>query len=115
MCIPPGTEVLHVITTGRTMNQAHVAVQRPAPPPPRDLGPKVKRASPGPTAQLKISTRRPAPRNSLWGDLRPAPTLDPCPGHAPAPGPGLDASLEVIKLSVLPKLYLYLRMFLFSF
>lgn len=59
------TEVLHVSTTGHTMNQVHVAAQRPAPPHPLDLGPKVKRASPGPTAQPKISTRRPAPRNSL--------------------------------------------------
>lgn len=96
MFIPPGTEVLHVNTTGHTMNQAHVAAQHPAPPP--DLGPKVKRASPGPTAPPKTSTRHPAPRNSLWGDLRPAPTPDPCPGHALAPGPGQDASLEVTKL-----------------
>lgn len=58
------TEVLLVITTGHTMSQAHVAAQRPAPPHPPDLGPKVKRASPGPTAQPKISTRHPAPRNN---------------------------------------------------
>ncbi len=76
------------------MNQAHVAALRPAPLHPPDPGPKAKRASPGLTAQLKTSTQPPAPRNSLWEDLHLAPTLDPCPGHALAPGPGLDASLE---------------------
>lgn len=76
------------------MNRAHAAALRPTPLHPPDPGPKVKRASPGPTAQLKTSMQTPAPRNSLWEDLHPAPTLDPCPGHALAPGLGLDASLE---------------------
>lgn len=114
MIIPSGTEVLPVTTRGHTMNQAHVAAPRPAPLHPPDPGPKVKRASPGPTARLKTSTRPPAPRNSLWDDLHPAPTLDPCPGHALAPGPGLDASPEDTDRSS-KALLICLRMFLFSF
>lgn len=90
------TEALPVTTRGHTMKQAHAATPHPAPLPRQDPGPKLKRASPGPTAQPKTSTQRPlAPRNSLLDDLHPAPTPDPCPGHALAPGPGLDASLEV--------------------
>lgn len=89
------TEVLPVNTRGHTMNQAHVAALHPALLLPPEPGPKVKRARPGPTARLKTSTQPPAHRNSLWDGLHPAPTLDPCPGHALAPGPGLDASLEV--------------------
>lgn len=95
MSIPPGTEVLLVITTEHTMNQAHVAAPRPTRPHPPDPGQKAKRASQGPTAQLKSSTQPPAPRNSLWDDLNPAPTLDPCPVRVLALGPGLDASPEV--------------------
>lgn len=85
-----------MITTEHTMSLARVAALHLAPLHPPDPGPKAKRASPGPTAQLKISTQPPAHRNSLWDDHHPAPTLDPCLGHALAPGHGLDASLEVI-------------------
>lgn len=81
-------------TRGHNTRQAHVAALRPARLHPPDPGPKVKRASPSPTARLQTSTRPPAPRNRPWADLHPAPTLDPCPGHALAPDPGLDASLE---------------------
>lgn len=89
------TEVLPVTTRRHTMTKAHVVAPCPAPLHLPDPGPKVKRASPGLTAQLKTSTQLPAPRKSLWDDLPPGPTLDPCPGHALAPGPGLDANLEV--------------------
>lgn len=78
-------------TREHAMNQAQVAALAPLHPP--DPAPGVKRANPGPTAQLKTSTLPPAPRNGLWDDLRPAPTLDPCRGHALGPGPGLDGSL----------------------
>lgn len=88
------TEVLLVSTTGHTMQQAHVATLRPAPLHPPDPCPKVKRASPDPTARLRTSTQPPAPTNSPVDDPRHAPTLDPCPGHALAPGRGLDASPE---------------------
>lgn len=112
MTILPGTEVLPVTTRGHTMNQAHVATLHRTPLHPPDPGLKVKRASPGPTAQRKTSTQPPAPRNSLWDDHLPAPTPDPCPGRALAPGPGPDASLEdtdclFLQLSI----NLYSRMF----
>lgn len=94
MIILPGTEVLLVSTTGHTMQQAHVATLRPAPLHPPDPCPKVKRASPDPTARRRTSTQPPAPTNSPVDDPRHAPTLDPCPGHALAPGRGLDASPE---------------------
>lgn len=111
-----GTEVLPVIITEHTMNQGHVATLHPAPLRPPDPGPKAKRASPGPTAPLKISTQLLAPRNSQWGDLHPAPTLDPCLGHALAPGPGLAASLEVTDCLVFQSpVFFSLRMFLFGF
>lgn len=87
-------EVPRVTTRGLTMNQAHVAALRHTPLHHPDPGPKAKRASPGLTAQLRTSTQPPAPRNSLWEGLHLAPTLGPCPGHALAPGPGLDVSLE---------------------
>ena len=103
-----------MITTEHTMNQAHVAAPCPPLLHPPDPGPKAKRASPGPTAQLKISNQPLAPRNSLWDDLNPAPTLDPCHGHALAPGPGLDASPEVTDWSS-KAICRSLRMFLFSF
>lgn len=80
-------------TREHAMNQAWVAAPHLAPLHPPDPVPGVKRAGPGPTAQLKTSTRPPAPRNGLWDDLHPAPTLDPCRGHALGPGPGLDGSL----------------------
>lgn len=86
------TEVLPESTTEHTMNQHHAAAPHPVPPHPPDPGPKVKRANPGLTAQLKTSTQPLAPRNSLWDALHPAPTLDPCLGHALGPDPGLDAS-----------------------
>lgn len=96
MFISSGTpEALPVITTERTMNQAHAAAPHPVPLLLPDPGPKVKRATPGPTVQKVISTQPPAPRNSLREDLHPAPTLDLCPGHALARGPGLGESLEV--------------------
>lgn len=108
-------EVFPVTTRGHTMNPAHEATLHHTPLHPPDPGLKVKRASPGPTAQLKTSTQPPAPRNSLWEDLHPAPTLDPCPGHALAPGPGLDESLEVTDyLFLQSSINLYSRMF-FSF
>lgn len=87
-----GTEVLPVTTRGHTTNQAQEAALGPPPPP--EPGPKAKRASRGPTARLKTSIQAAAPRNSRWADPHHAPTPDPCPGHALAPGPGLDASLE---------------------
>lgn len=92
MFIPAGTEVHPVTTTGHIVNQPPTL--GPAPLQPPDPHPKEKRASPGPTARLRTSTQPPAPRISLRDALHPAPTLDPCPGHALAPGPGLDASLE---------------------
>lgn len=88
------TEVLLVSTTGLNVNRARVATLRPTPLHPPDPCPKVKRASPGPTPRVKTTTQPPVPRKSLWGDLHPAPTLDPCPAHVLAPGPGLAASLE---------------------
>lgn len=88
------TEVLLVTTTGHTVNQPHVATLGPAPLLPPDPHPKEKRASPGPRAQLKTSTQPPVPRNSPQDALHPAPTLDPCPDRALAPGPGPDVSLE---------------------
>lgn len=97
------TEVLLVTTTGHTMQQAHVATPHPAPLHPPDPCPKVKRASPGPTARLKTSTQPPAPTNSPVDDLHLAPTLDPCPGHALAPGRGPDASLEATDCLSRPK------------
>lgn len=90
-----GTEVPLVSTTGHTMKQAHAATLRPAPLPPPDLWPKVRRASRGPTAQRRTSTPPPAPTNSLWAALHPAPSLAPCPAPALALDPGPDASLEV--------------------
>lgn len=106
--VSPGTpEVPPVITTKRTMKQGHVAALRPLP----DPGPEVKRATPGPTARKTISTQPPAPRNSVTDGLRPAPTLDPCLGLAPGPGPGLDGSLGVTDC-FLPKL---IYLFLFGF
>lgn len=111
MFIPPGTEVLHVNITGLRMNQAHIAAHLHPPGP----GPEVKRTSPGPTAQLESSIQPRALTMSLLDDRRPAPTLDPCPGHALALGPGLDASLEATKLSFLPKPLISLRKFLCSF
>lgn len=83
------TKLLPVTTTERTMKQPHTPPPAPRQRPDQDQ--KVKRASPGLTALPKTSTH---PRNSLSGDPHHAPTLDPCPGHALAPGPGLDASLE---------------------
>lgn len=97
------SEVRLVTTTEHTMDKAHVATPRPAPLHPPGPCPKVKRVSPDPTARLKISTQPPAPTNSLQDDLHPAPNLDPCPGHALAPGPGLDASLEAIDCLSPPK------------
>lgn len=91
MTIPPGTEVLLMTTRGLTVNQARVTAPLPAPLHPPDPSPKVKRASPGPTAQLKTSSQPPAPRNHLWDVLHHDPTLDP--DRAPVPDPGLDASL----------------------
>ncbi|KAF3839403.1 hypothetical protein F7725_018120 [Dissostichus mawsoni] len=88
------TEVPLVSTTGHTMKQAHAAALRPAPLPPPDLWPKVRRASRGPTAQRRTSTPPPAPTNSPWAALHPAPSLAPCPAPALAPDPGPDASLE---------------------
>lgn len=94
--ISPGIpEVLPVITTECTMNQVHAAALHPTHLPPPDPGPKVKRATPGPTVQKMISTQPPAPRNTVRDDLHPARTLAPCPGRALALGPGLAESLEV--------------------
>lgn len=89
------TEVLPVSTTEHSLSRAHEATLRPARLRPPDPGLKVKRASPGLTPRLKISTQPPAPRNSLRDGLLHAPTLDPCLDHALAPGPGLDASQVV--------------------
>lgn len=108
------TKVLLVTTTGHTMNQVHVAIPLPLHHPDQD--PRAKRASPGPTARLKTSTRPPALRNSLWGDLHRGPTPDPCLGHGLAPGPGLDASLGATDSPLLPSaLFVCLRMFLYNF
>lgn len=96
------TKVQLVTTTGHTMNQVHVVIPLPVPLHHPDQDPKEKRASPGPTARQKTSTRLPALRNSPWGDLRHGPTLDPCLGHALAPGPGLDASLGATDSLLLP-------------
>lgn len=109
-----GTEVLPATTRGLTMNRAQEAALGPPPPP--DPGPKVKRASRGPTARPKTSIRAAAPRNSLWADLRHAPTPDPCPGHALAPGPGPDASLGDTDCLFPRRLWFWsLGVFLFSF
>lgn len=108
------TEVPPVTSRGHTMKQAHVAAPHPAPLRRPVPGPKVKRACPGPTAQLKTSTQTPAPRNSPWDVLHHVPTRDP--GHALAQGLGRDASLEVIdcllfQCSTNP----FVGMFLFGF
>lgn len=63
-------------------------------------GPELKRSSPGPTALLEVFSQPPI---SQLGDLRHAPSPDLCPGHVLAPGPGLDASLEVTKLKISSK------------
>lgn len=83
------------------MARALAAAQPPAPLPRQDPGPKAGRASRGPPALLQTSIP-PTPRNSPWGDLSHAPTPDPCPGRALAPGPGLAANREATN-SVLPK------------
>lgn len=82
-----------MIIRGDTVNQAPVAALHPTPLQPPDPDPKAEGAHPVLVAQPKSSTRL-APRNNLLGVLLHAHTPDPCPGHAPAPGPGLDASLE---------------------
>lgn len=105
-----------MIITEHTMNQGRVVTLRLIPLRPPEPGPKAKRASPGPTALSKTSTQLLAPRNSRWGDLHPAPTLDPCLDHALAPGPGLAASLEVTDCVVFQSpVFISLRMFLFRF
>lgn len=95
------------------MNQGQLADQPPAHLHPPDQISEVKRVGPGPTAQPKTSTQPPAPRNSRLEDLHPAPTLDPCHGHALGPGPGLDASLEVTDCPS-EALFICLRMFSLS-
>lgn len=88
------TEAPPMIIRGDTVNQAPVAALCPILLQPPDLDPKAEGAHPVLEAPPKSSTQRLAPRNNLLGDLLHARTPDPCPGHAPAPGPGLDASLE---------------------
>lgn len=103
MIIPIGTKLLPVTTTERTMKRPHTPPPAPHQRPGQDQ--KVKRASPGLTALPKTSTH---PRNSLSGDPHHAPTLDPCPGHALAPGPGLDASLEATDRLFSKALFMFL-------
>lgn len=95
LAISTGIAILPMTTREHAMNQGQLADQPPAHLHPPDQTSEVKRAGPGPTAQPKTSTQPPAPRNSQLEDLHPVPTLDPCRGHAPGLGPGLDASLEV--------------------